>query len=68
MDARGVDCDISYHEDGLYTICFGTACWTVYVDGLESPYSLTYRVSNNNDPMFGQNVDAVLEWYDYDMK
>ncbi|OJK04267.1 hypothetical protein ASPACDRAFT_1885677 [Aspergillus aculeatus ATCC 16872] len=61
-DERPFKMFITYQSQGSYIVnC--DFCVQVDVDPCEPPNSLTYRSSNDNDAMFGQNVNTELQYY-----
>ncbi|CBF83107.1 predicted protein [Aspergillus nidulans FGSC A4] len=53
---------IQYWAPGSYTIHIGGMGLDVDVPRLSAPNALTYRVSRNNDGMFGGKVDTTLNY------
>ncbi|CEL09358.1 hypothetical protein ASPCAL12495 [Aspergillus calidoustus] len=52
---------VSYYSSGSYGVHFGAlGMGDVEVDAYEAPDSFTYRVSDTNDPMFGESVDTAM--------
>jgi hypothetical protein len=64
VQEKPFDLRITYWDSGNYVLSFDNYSYELYVTELEGPDSLTYRSNVENDAMFGQNVDAEVEWFE----